>query len=87
MLPKSIIDGIYSIFFTMEPFQRQIRHLIITLEVLGDARNGLHAQLGHFEVVAVTATRNGLQNLVKVLLGGFDLFGIVGLKSTVDFTF
>lgn len=87
MLLKSIIDGVDSIFFTVEPFQCQIRNLIISLEVLGDARNSLHAQLGHFEVITVATTRNGLQNLVEVLLGGLDLLGVVGLKSTIDFTF
>ena len=87
MLSKSIVDGVDSIFFTVEPFKCQISHLIISLEVLGDARNSLHAQLGHFEVITVATTRNGLQNLVEVLLGGLDLLGVVGLKSTIDFTF
>ena len=61
----------------MEPFHRKLRNLDISLEVLSNARDGFHAKLGNFEIVAVTSTGNGLKNLVKVLLRCFDLLWIV----------
>jgi hypothetical protein len=60
----------------LEPLHGELDQLDAATEVLSDTRQSSHAELGDFQVMAVAATGDSLQDLVEVLLSCFYLLRI-----------
>ena len=56
MLLVSIIHGVNSVVFRLEPFHGELEQVDVSVEVLSYTRKCLQADLSDLEIVAVTAT-------------------------------
>jgi len=56
MLLVSIIHGVNSVVFRLEPFHGELEQVHVSVEVLSYTRKCLQADLSDLEIVAVTAT-------------------------------
>jgi len=81
----SIIHGVNTVIFRLEPFHGQLEKVDVSIEVLSYTCKCFQADLGHLEIVAVTAARNGLQYFVEILRRSLRDFRILGLLSVINF--
>lgn len=56
MLLVSIIHGVNTVVFRLEPFHGELEEVDVSVEVLSHTCKCFEADLGHLEIVAVTAT-------------------------------
>ena len=73
---KSIVDCVDSIFFAFEPFINKLNELDVSVKILSNTTEGLHADLSYLKVVTVASNWNGLQDFFEILLGSPDLLGV-----------
>jgi hypothetical protein len=70
---QCVVHCVNAVVFALEPAHGKLHQLDIAAEILSYTRQSLHTELSNFQVMAVTTAGDGLQDLVKVLLGGLDL--------------
>lgn len=85
MLLVGVVGGVEAVVLAQEPLHRELNHFDAPVEVLGDAVESLHAKLGDIKVLAVASGRDGLEDLLEVLLGGLDHLGVFGSDGVLDF--